>query len=39
MFYYNVEDYMKEYNICLALKAIWDKPYSNFQFLLVSIYY
>lgn len=29
---------MKGCDICLVLKAIWHKPYSNLQFLLVLIY-
>ena len=33
---HNVEDYMKGCNVCLALKAVWHKPYGVLQSLLVS---
>ena len=31
----DVEDYVRRYNICLALKAVWHKPYGNLQSLPV----
>ena len=35
MLCYDVNNYMKEYDICLALKAVRHKPYSDLQFLPV----
>ena len=35
---YNVEDYMKGCNVCLALKVVWHKPYSDLQSLPVLIH-
>ena len=32
---HNVEVYLKGYDVCLALKAVKHKPYSDFQSLLV----
>lgn len=32
---YNIETYVKGYDVCLALKAVKYKSYSNFQLLLV----
>lgn len=32
----DIEAYIKGCNICLGLKAIKQKPYSNFQLLLIS---
>lgn len=34
----NVEAYMKECDICLALKAVRHKPYGDSQFLFVPAY-
>ena len=33
--YHDVKDYVKGYNICLGLKAVWHKPYKDLQFLPV----
>ena len=35
---HNVEAYMKNFDICLASKAFWHKPYSNLQSLPVRIH-
>lgn len=32
---HNNKTYVKGHNICLSLKAVYHKPYSNFQFLLI----
>ena len=39
MLYHNINNYMKRYNIYLALKTIQYKSYNNLQSLLVSIHY
>ena len=39
MLYCDVEDYIKRFDVCLALKAVRYKPYNNLQSLLVSIHY
>lgn len=38
MFCNDVKDYIKRYNVCLALKTAQYKFYGNLQFLLISIY-
>ena len=38
LLYYDVKNYMKECNICPALKAVWHKLYGNLQSLPVPIY-
>ena len=35
MLQYNVEDYVKGYNVCLTLKTVWYKSYGNLQSLPV----
>ena len=39
MFRYNIDNYVKRCNICLALKAVQHKPYSDLQSLSISIYH
>ena len=34
----DVEDYVRECNVCLASKVVWHKPYGDLQSLPVSIY-
>ena len=36
--YHNIENYMKGYNIYLALITVWQKFYSDLQSLLMLIY-
>ena len=36
---HDVKDYVKESNVCLALKAIWHKLYGDLQSLLVFTHY
>ena len=39
MFWHNVKPYVKGYDVCLALKTVRYKPYSDFQSLLVPTYW
>ena len=34
----NIKNYVKRYNVCLTSKAVWHKPYNDFQLLPVLIY-
>ena len=38
-FYHEMKDYLKGYNVCLALKAVQHKPYSDLQSLPVFTHY
>lgn len=38
-FCHNVEAYIIGYNVCLALKIAWHKPYSDFQLLPVTMHW
>ena len=38
MLHYDIKNYIKRCNICLVLKKVWHKLYSNLQFLQVHIY-
>lgn len=38
MFCHNIKIYIKSYDICLSLKAIYHKPYGNFKSLLILTY-
>lgn len=39
MFFYKVKDYIKEFDVYLALNAVKHKSHNNLQFLLVFNYY
>ena len=38
MFHHDIDNYVKRYNVCLASKVVWHKPYDNLQSLLVPIH-
>ena len=39
MLRHDIDNYVKGCNICLALKAVWHKLYSDLQSLLISTHY